>query len=191
LDKFLSTSTGQIIFGSLLTPNKLLCFRLLWMAGSDQRARQGWLQGRSWDCQIDHHNTQKMKRIIAQYGWPGESLVGPVGAQAAWLLVQHADHDREFQKQCHGLLELAVKNGEAQAGHLAYLTDRICVGDGVPQVYGTQLEYPIADPEHVDERRAEACLPPLEEYLASTKQITKSFRTTEKNKALRSFRKCD
>ncbi len=42
-------------------------------------------------------NTQAMKQIVAQHGWPGEKLVGAMGAQAAWLLVQHVDHDREFQ----------------------------------------------------------------------------------------------
>ena len=112
-----------------------------------------------------------MKEIITEYGWPGETLVGTMGAQAAWLLVQHADHDREFQKRCYQLLESAVKKGEARAQHLAYLTDRICVGDGVSQIYGTQLEYPITDPEHVDERRAAVGLVSLAAYIADSSKI--------------------
>jgi hypothetical protein len=47
---------------------------------------------------VDAANTARMKRIVAERGWPGRSLVGDDGAQAAWLLVQHADHDPAFQR---------------------------------------------------------------------------------------------
>src|SRR5476651_1198115 len=33
--------------------------------------------------EIDIPNTERMKKIIAQYGWPGKSLVGQDGASAA------------------------------------------------------------------------------------------------------------
>jgi hypothetical protein len=143
----------------------------MWMAKNDQRERQACLNGRPWNNQIDRLHTRAMKRIVARYGWPGEKLVGPMGAEAAWLLVQHADHDRAFQKQCHRLLEGAVRRKDAQARHLAYLTDRICVADGVPQIYGTQWGYLIVDPEHVDERRAAVGLSSLEAYLESSRQM--------------------
>ena len=166
-----SHSAGQVILGSLLAPNKILCFRLLWMAKNDQRERQACLNGRPWNDRIDRLHTRAMKKIVSRYGWPGERLVGPMGAEAAWLLVQHADHDRAFQKQCHRLLEEAVRRKDAQARHLAYLADRICAGDGVPQIYGTQWEYPIADIEQVDERRAAVGLSSLKEYLESSRQL--------------------
>lgn len=135
------------------------------------------MTGKSWDNQVDRRNTQAMKKIIARYGWPGEKLVGPLGAQAAWLLVQHADHDRAFQKECHDLLAEAVKREDAQARQLAYLTDRICIGEAVPQIYGTQWDYPIADPEHVDERRAAVGLAPLAEYLAESQEMRRMIKT--------------
>jgi hypothetical protein len=85
---------------------------LLHMAATDQDARQ------RLDCHprrdggmseqelaaaehlqaVDAANTARMKRIVAERGWPGRSLVGDDGAQAAWLLVQHADHDPAFQR---------------------------------------------------------------------------------------------
>jgi hypothetical protein len=68
-------------------------------------------------------------------------------------------------------MEEAMKNNDARTEDLAYLTDRICMGDGVPQIYGTQWEHPIADPEHVDERRAKMGLPPLAEYLAQSREM--------------------
>jgi hypothetical protein len=176
LNRIIALPLGQVIVGSMFASNKLLSFRLLWMAKNDQQARQAFMKGQPWDDQIDHRNTQMMKRIIGRYGWPGEKLVGQMGAQAAWLLVQHADHDREFQKQCHGLIEAAVKSKDAQAQHLAYLTDRICVGDGVPQIYGTQLEYPIADQDQVDERRAIVGLQSVAEYHASSSQMLEQIK---------------
>ncbi|RPI92451.1 MAG: hypothetical protein EHM40_12990 [Chloroflexi bacterium] len=176
LNRVTASPTVQVIAGSLLAPNKVLCFKLLWMAKNDQHERQAFLNGKPWNNQIDRRNTQIMKKIVAQYGWPGEKQVGQLGAQAAWLLVQHADHDRAFQKQCHSLLAEAVKRNDAQAKHLAYLTDRVCVGDGVPQIYGTQFEYPIADQEHVDERRAAVGLSSLAEYLAESNKFRRMIK---------------
>ena len=180
LNLLVATPLGQTVVGSFFASNKRLCFKLLWMSYNDQRARQVCLSGLKWGNQVDYHNTEKMKRIIAEYGWPGETLVGTMGTQAAWLLVQHADRVREFQKQSHRLVETAVKSGEAEAQHLAYLTDRICVGDGIPQIYGTQLEYPIADPEHVDERRAAVGLNSLAEYISDSSKMQAEFKKTRK-----------
>jgi hypothetical protein len=171
LNRAVSLPVGQVVVGSLLAPNKVLCFRLLWMAQSDQKARRAALNGEPFDERVDQRHTRAMKQIVARYGWPGERLVGQMGAQAAWLLVQHADHDRAFQKQCLPLLETAVKNEDSQPQDLAYLTDRVCVGEDRPQIYGTQLEYPIADPDHVDERRAAVGLSSLAAYLENSRQI--------------------
>ena len=176
LNYVVSYPIGQVVVGSLLAPDKTLCFRLLWMARNDQRARQAFLEGKRFDERIDQRHTRVMKSLVARHGWPGEKLVGSMGAQAAWLLVQHADLDRAFQKKCHPLLEAAVKNKEAEPQHLAYLTDRVCVGEGVPQMYGMQLEYPIDDQEHVDERRASVGLSSLAEYLESSRPMLEQFK---------------
>jgi hypothetical protein len=58
----------------------------------------------------------------------------------------------------------------------ATLEDRVLVGEGKPQIYGTQVHfgpetggrwelYPIVDEEHVDERRTRIGLPPMADYL--------------------------
>jgi hypothetical protein len=176
MNRVVSFPNGQVVVGSLLAPNKLLCFRLLWMAKNDQHAREAFLEGSDFDERMDERHTRALKKIVGRYGWPGEKLVGVLGAQAAWLLVQHADRDLAFQKQCLQLLQAAVKRNDARAQHLAYLTDRVCVADGLPQRYGTQLEYPMADPEHVDERRAAVGLGPLAEYIASSQQMLEQFK---------------
>jgi hypothetical protein len=113
----------------------------------------------------------RIAEIIAAVGWPGTALVGADGSDAAWLLVQHADHDVEFQKRALLLLKRAVAVGEASPRNLAYLTDRVCVNCNQPQIYGTQFQgradtfasFPIADPERVEKRRANLGLEPFAE----------------------------
>jgi hypothetical protein len=59
------------------------------------------------------------------------------------------------------------------------LTDRILVGSGKKQIYGTETNFkdgkavatPIDDEDHVDERRKALGLEPLEEYLKLIEEI--------------------
>jgi hypothetical protein len=121
---------------------------------------------------VDRENTARLKTIVAAHGWPGRSLVGESAANAAFLLVQHADLDLPFQEKCLPLLEAAVKKGDATGQELAYLTDRVLLAQGRPQRYGTQfapqngklVPRPIEDAAHVDERRRAIGLFPLDEY---------------------------
>lgn len=115
-----------------------------------------------WDESIDHRNTERMKDIIDEIGWPSISKVGKAGSSNAWLLVQHADHDLDFQKKCLELMKLEAE-GEVSKRDIAYLEDRILTGQGMPQSYGTQfytnsdgqlVPLPIQDPDNVDKRRA-------------------------------------
>src|SRR5262249_4386988 len=110
--------------------------------------------------------------LIADRGWPGRSLVGPDGADAAWLIAQHADHDPDFQRECLGLLEEAASAGDVSQSNVAYLTDRVMLKETGRQRYGTQFQhgkdgpepFPLEDPDRVDELRAAAGLMPLAEY---------------------------
>ena len=127
-----------------------------------------------WEA-VDIANTQRMQDIVTEYGWPVTSLVGQDGAQAAWLLVQHADKKPDFQKQCLELLQEAVEASEASPKNMGYLLDRVRVNFGQPQVYGTQchtvdgelVSREIENAEQVDQRRAAIGLGLVAEYLAS------------------------
>lgn len=120
----------------------------------------------------DEENTAWLKEVVAKHGWPSFSLVGKEGAFDAWLLVQHADADPKFQRQCLDLMTKLPKS-EVQKDNLALLTDRVLLAEGKKQLYGTQFEITdgklvsrnLADPENVDKRRAEVGLEPLEKYL--------------------------
>ena len=116
---------------------------------------------------IDRANSARMRQIITVHGWPGKSAVGEDGSYAAWLLVQHAPND--LQEQALVLLSDAVRRGDASPANLAYLTDRVRMHRGEPQLYGTQYRYfpdtglvmhEVADPERLDERRASVGLGP-------------------------------
>lgn len=159
--------------------NKALHDELLVMEERDQQARSKLInkQGPQEELnqavqEIDTQNGQRLKTIINQYGWPGVSLVGLDGASAIWLLVQHQDQNVDFQKQCLDLLKIAVDQYEAASQSLAYLTDRVNMNEGRPQIYGTQwiqedgkfCLYPVEDIEHLDERRLKMGLNTIAEY---------------------------
>jgi hypothetical protein len=122
----------------------------------------------------DRENLAWLRQVIGDVGWPGKSLVGEDGADAAWLLAQHADGDPAFQRRCLDLLTAAVVRGEATLVQQAYLTDRVLLHEGRPQEYGTQAiardgrfqARKLRDPEHVDQRRAGVGLGSLAGYLA-------------------------
>jgi len=132
-------------------------------------------------AEIDSANTARMKEIVNQYGWPGPELVGVDGTEAAFLLVQHAEH--EFQKQMLPLVEKAYRQKKLQGQDYALLLDRVLVAEGKPQVYGTQAKKldqwknkepvfdPIEDEANVDKRRAEVGLFSMAEYRRLLKQM--------------------
>jgi hypothetical protein len=127
---------------------------------------------------VDKENTEWFKGIIAKHGWPTFSLVGKDGAGAAWLLVQHADLDPKFQRECLDLMEKLPKT-EISKSNFAYLTDRVLLAEGKKQIYGTQCTFndkgefeprPLEDEKNVDKRRAEMGLGTIEKYLQSMKK---------------------
>jgi hypothetical protein len=123
-------------------------------------------------AEIDAQNITWLETIIEQQGFPGLSVVDVDGLQAMFLLIQHSPNF-EFQKKCLALMELALPQGESDPVHVAYLTDRILMREGKPQIYGTQgsslengviVPHPIEGEEHVNERRKAIGLEPVEEY---------------------------
>lgn len=123
----------------------------------------------------DNTRARRLQEVIDEHGWPGFDLVGEDGAEAAWVIAQHADDQPDFQAEALALLTAAVAAGQASPGDLAYLTDRVAVNEDRPQTYGTQVgcvggqagpATPIEDEAGVDARRAAAGLGPLAEYYA-------------------------
>lgn len=123
---------------------------------------------------VHDENAARLRALIAEYGWPDESVVGEDGAEAAWRIAQHSINHPDFMHECRRLVDEASANGRVQRRHFAFLDDRVRVYAGLPQRYGTQWRdgpagpepFPLEEPETVDERRAELGLPSLAELRA-------------------------
>ncbi len=126
-------------------------------------------------------NADRLAAIVDRHGWPGEPQVGRDGAEAAWLVAQHAIGQPAFQRAALTALWEAAKRGDVPALQAAMLEDRIRVLEGRPQRYGTQFDWdangemsplPIDDPAGVDGRRRVVGLAPLEQDLAERRRAT-------------------
>lgn len=111
--------------------------------------------------------TDHVLHTIAAHGWPYGDLAG-TAADAAWLLLQHADRRNADRAGLLPTLARAVHDGWADPRHLALLTDREHTIRGEPQPYGTfvlvrddqpRYLYPVADPDNVEDRRTTIGLP--------------------------------
>ena len=139
------------------------------MAARDQEMRFS----DSFDETVDQANTARLKEIVAEVGWPTISRVGVEASFAAWLLVQHADHDLSFQKECLSLMQEALSQQDVLSRNVAYLIDRVRVNEGKKQLYGTQYyedergafgPRPVEHEEELDKRREEVGLEPMAVY---------------------------
>jgi len=143
------------------------------MTVSDQlyrgRSLTGRLSAEDWKRQtaIDVANMKRLAEIVDAFGWPGIRFAG-AASQAAFAVLQHADP--ASQRKYLPLLRKAVERSDALGSHLAMLEDRVRLGEGKPQLYGSQLSGdplrfdPIEDEANVDERRRSIGLEPLADY---------------------------
>ncbi|MBI4404454.1 MAG: hypothetical protein HY537_09850 [Deltaproteobacteria bacterium] len=131
---------------------------------------------------MDARNTADLKDLLKKYEWFTISVFGSQADNDAWLLVQHADQDRPFQKRILNVLEGLYKIGHTKPSNYAYLYDRVARGENPPrpQRYGTQGRcvgpgkwepHEIEDAANVDKRRAKVGLGTMEEYKAMFKDI--------------------
>jgi hypothetical protein len=122
----------------------------------------------------DSINLIKVKSILDKYGWLGADVVGEQGNLTLFLVIQHSN--QMTQEKYLPMMREAVKSGKAQGSSLALLEDRVALGQGKRQIYGSQIDRdpetqiyyvsPLEDPDNVDKRRAEVGLEPLSEYVS-------------------------
>lgn len=121
----------------------------------------------------DSINLIKVLAILDKYGWLGPQEVGPQGNQTLFLVIQHSE--LPVQQKYLPMMRDAVKKGKAQPSALALLEDRVALGEGKKQIYGSQIGMdkngkayvsPLEDPDNVDKRRAEVGLGPLADYVS-------------------------
>jgi hypothetical protein len=119
-------------------------------------------------------NTVAIKKYFREYGFPGIKENGEKATLNFWLLVQHSDHDVNFQNQVLIAMKKELDAKNVKPSEYAYLYDRVKKNQGKPQLYGTQMvwdshgihtPYNLESPEKVNERRKEMGLNSIEEYL--------------------------
>lgn len=123
--------------------------------------------------EADSLNVLKVTDILDKHGWIGPDVVGQRGNITLFLVIQHAD--LATQLKYLPMMRKAVRDGDAEASHLAMLEDRLALRQGKEQIYGSQVAVDnrtgkyyvenLQDPGNVDKRRAAVGLPPLAEYL--------------------------
>ncbi|MES2703982.1 MAG: DUF6624 domain-containing protein [Bacteroidota bacterium] len=119
----------------------------------------------------DAANLIKTKGILSKYGWLGPKEVGDDAHTAIFLVIQHAD--LATQKKYLPMFREGVTNKNGDPAYLAMLEDRVAIGSGEKQIYGSQVKCsgdkcsvsPLEDPDNVDKRRQAVGLGPLAEYL--------------------------
>lgn len=108
---------------------------------------------------IDQANVEALLKIMPKEGWFTISEVGPEASAAAFHIVQHSD--LALRKQVLPRLEHLAQSGEIQGTDYAFMFDRVAIGEGRPQRYGTQFRcregkqesYPIESVEQAEELR--------------------------------------
>lgn len=135
-------------------------------------------------CEIDKSNTEWLKADLRANGWFVASRFDQAASGYAWLITQHADNDPAFQREVLAILEPMVATGETSASNFAYLYDRVAVGSGRPQRYGTQgtctatnvwTPDPLEDPDRVETLRAAVGIDTLAEYQAHMHSFCADF----------------
>lgn len=127
--------------------------------------------------ETDSINLIKIQTILDKYGWLGTEVIGSKGNSTLFLVIQHSD--QKTQEKYLPMMKDAVKNGKAFGSDLALLEDRVLLGQGKKQLYGSQIGrdtkttpqtfyvLPLADPDNVDKRRASVGLSSLADYVAN------------------------
>ncbi len=185
---FVTTSTNAQVTSFTIDSakfNKPLKVRLDSLWDADQTPRLNYLDARQKKesaarvdslrkvtAQQDHENVIKAISILNKYGWQSPQKVGIQGSQALFMVIQHAD--LPTQKKYLPMIREAEHRGEILSSNLAILEDRINMREGKKQLYGSQATtdtqtgksffYPIADVDHLDERRKRMGLEPMTQY---------------------------
>jgi hypothetical protein len=119
---------------------------------------------------VDVANIAKVESIIAQYGYPGKTLVGEPENTAVFYVIQHSNKIAQY----YPLIEEAGKKDELPFTYVALMLDRKLMNEHKEQIYGTQIMsimipdakiskkrmfgfvVPIKDAANVNQRRKEA-----------------------------------
>ncbi|WP_052158256.1 DUF6624 domain-containing protein [Lacinutrix jangbogonensis] len=121
----------------------------------------------------DSINLIKVSEILDTQGWPSKERIGVKGSSTLFLVIQHSN--LKTQIKYLPFINEAMKTDNITKREYAMFYDRLTLGQGKRQVYGTQLAMskerkkpyvlPLEDPINVDKRRAEMGMNSMQENL--------------------------
>lgn len=121
----------------------------------------------------DSINLAIVTDILEKHGWLGRNVVGFIGNYTLALIIQYAPI--ETQDKYLPIIAEAYKNKNIEAYDYTSILDKVALRHGQPQLYGNivvnvgnkNYVAPIQDVEHLDKRRADMGLKPMNSYLKS------------------------
>jgi hypothetical protein len=129
-----------------------------------------------WRSESDVDKIQ-LKTLFKENGFLGYHEVGRQSSHNFFQMVQRFDEDTAFQQDVLVEMKKNIDKLNANPIEFAYLTDRVNLNLGKPQVYGTQLKInekgssyepkTVIDPVNLNKRRAEMGLGTIEEAVLS------------------------
>lgn len=125
------------------------------------------------DMNVDIENLQVLMGIIENCDVMNNPELSHLEYETLWLVLQHSPHG--YMKKYFPVLISLADEGKINSRKIAMMQDRILIGDGKKQVYGTQVvmnsktqQYellPLESPELVNARRASVGLGKIQSYL--------------------------
>jgi hypothetical protein len=125
-------------------------------------------------------NYKTVKNYFETNGYPNIKSNDKFTSFAFWIIVQHCDHDVQFQNSVLKSMKKYVKSKDVNLENYAYLYDRVNKNLGKEQLYGTQVYtdslgvyylYKTKDISDVNKRRKEFNIKnTVEEYLNGFKR---------------------
>ncbi len=111
---------------------------------------------------IDKENLNIVIPILEKYGWLPQSKIGEKASSAIFYVIQHSRI--EFMDKYFWQLDSLAKIGEASRRDAAMMEDRLLMGKGLKQKYGSRATtnlrsekslviWPVRKPEKVDSLR--------------------------------------
>ena len=122
--------------------------------------------------ELNRKNLRWLCGVVKQSGWVRKEAVGADAAAAALSFLQ-GGQDVTLQREIFPVVAAAAKKGYVGNSFIAGLIDSIRVGEGAPQIFGTQTTirdelfylYPLLNDAKTDEWRKLYNLPPLADFM--------------------------
>ncbi len=131
---------------------------------------------------VDSLNQAIVFEILDKDGWP--SNLSNKANQAIWIVIDHSN--LAFQRKYLYLVKEKAEECILEKADYAILNDRVLMGEGKPQIYGTQIKmnativddeiamqfflWPVENPIVLDSLRNTMGLSPIKEYLQNSSE---------------------